>query len=358
MDIRLFDYDLPERFIAQFPVEPRDSSKLMVLDPQSQQISHHIFTEFPDYLQSGDVIVLNDTRVIPARLHATKASGGKAEILLLKQKDPLHWYALVGGKRIRIGSELAINQSDVRARIVENLEGSERLVRFSQEINPWLEDVGEIPLPPYIHERLDEPERYQTIFNRIEGSAAAPTAGLHFTPELLMALRDKGVQFAYVTLHIGLDTFQPVKSETVEAHQIHSEYARLSAENAKIINEAKLAGKRVITIGTTATRVIESAGIISEGGDPANPSAPLAACPWRPVTAFEDYTRLYIYPGYRWRVVDAMLTNFHLPKSSLLMMISAFAGREFILAAYEEAKANEYRFFSFGDAMLIQNRIG
>ncbi len=354
MNVADFDYDLPPELIAQTPVEPRDSSRLMLLDRQTGAIEHHVFREIVDFIDPGDVLVLNSTRVIPARLQAAKESGGAAEILLLRQLSETQWRALVGGKRIRSGTKLYLPQNDIVAEVLEELEESERVIEFSQPINSLLPDLGETPLPPYIHEALADSERYQTVYSREDGSAAAPTAGLHFTADLLLALKEKGVQFAYCTLHIGLDTFKPVKVEQVEAHHIHSERAWLTAENARIINEAKLAGGRVIAVGTTSARTLETAAILSEGGDPADPGADQNACPWRPVIAFAQDTRLFIYPGYRWRVVDALITNFHLPKSTLLMMVSAFAGREQILNAYAAARAQAYRFYSFGDAMLIR----
>ncbi len=355
MKLSEFDYDLPESFIAQTPAEPRDSSRLMLLDRQTGAIEHRVFRDILDYLHPGDVLVLNVTRVIPARLHATKAdTGGAVEVLLLRQLDETRWQALVGGRRVLTGTQLIFGDTGISAEVVEELHESERIVQFNQPINDRLTQLGEMPLPPYIHERLADPERYQTVYNQAEGSAAAPTAGLHFTPELLHALRAKGVQFAQVTLDIGLGTFQPVKAENIRDHHIHSERARLTATDAKIINQAKLAGGLIIAVGTTVVRTLETAGILSEGGDPAHPDAPLEACPWRPVIAFERDTDLFIYPGYRWRVVDAMITNFHLPKSTLLMMISAFAGREHVLNAYETAKREGYRFFSFGDAMFIR----
>ena len=349
-----FDYDLPESFIAQTPADPRDSSRLMALDRQTGAIEHHIFREVINFINPGDVLVLNVTRVIPARLRATKAdTGGGVEVLLLRQLDETCWQALVGGRRVLEGTKLVFGDSGITAEVIKVLHESERIIRFSQPINDWLKQLGEMPLPPYIHTRLDDAERYQTVYSQYEGSAAAPTAGLHFTPDLLHALRAKGVIFAQVTLHIGLGTFQPVKVEDIRDHHIHSERATLSATDAKIINEAKLAGGRVIAVGTTVVRTLETAGILSEGGDPAHPEHSVDACPWRPVLAFERDTDLFIYPGYRWRVVDAMITNFHLPKSTLLMMISSFAGRENVLNAYETAKREGYRFFSFGDAMFI-----
>ncbi len=355
MKLSDFDYDLPESFIAQTPAEPRDSSRLMLLDRQTGQIEHRVFRDILDQINPGDVLVINITRVIPARLHATKAdTGGGVEVLLLRQLDETRWQALVGGRRVQAGTKLIFGDTGISAEVTEELQESERVVRFSQPINDWLGKFGEMPLPPYIHTPLADPERYQTVFSQQEGSAAAPTASLHFTPELLHALRAKGVIFAQVTLHIGLGTFQPVKVEDIEQYHIHSEQAMLSADDARIINEAKLAGGRIIAAGTTVARTLETAGILSEGGDPAHPDEPLDACPWRPVIAFKRDTDLFIYPGYRWRVVDAMITNFHLPKSTLLMMISSFAGREHVLNAYETAKREGYRFFSFGDAMFIR----
>jgi S-adenosylmethionine:tRNA ribosyltransferase-isomerase len=353
MNLNDFDYDLPESFIAQTPVEPRDSSRLMLLNRFTGDIQHRIFRDITDLLRPGDVLVVNDTRVIPARLHATKVNTvGKIEILLLQQLDETHWHVLAGGRQVKKGLTLKFAGADVTATVTEVLEGSERVLMFSQPVNDLLEQLGEAPLPPYIHTRLDNAERYQTVYSREKGSAAAPTAGLHFTPELLVALRDQGVRMAYCTLHVGLDTFQPVRVQEIEKHHIHRERALLTADNAKIINEAKLSGGRIIAVGTTTARTLETAAILSAGGDPAHP-ADLATCPWRPVIAFHRDTDLYIYPGFRWRAVDCLITNFHLPKSTLLMMISSLAGRENVLRAYETAKAEGYRFFSFGDAMFI-----
>ncbi len=354
MNLTDYDYDLPDSFIAQTPADPRDSSRLMLLDRETGTVEHRIFREIADLLDAGDVLVINTTRVIPARLHATKAeTGGSAEVLLLRQLDETRWQVIVGGRRVLEGTKLIFGESGISAEVTEVLHESERVLRFSKPINDWLDQLGEMPLPPYIHTRLDDPERYQTVYSQQQGSAAAPTAGLHFTPDLLHALRSKGVILAQVTLHIGLGTFMPVKEEQIEDHHIHSERAILTAADAKIINEAKLAGGRVIAVGTTVARTLETAGILSEGGDPAHPDQSPDACPWRPVITFDRDTDLFIYPGYRWRVVDAMITNFHLPKSTLLMMISSFAGREHVIAAYESAKREGYRFFSFGDAMFI-----
>jgi len=353
MHINDFDYDLPEHFIAQTPASPRDASKLMLLNRHTSEIQHRVFRDILDELHAGDVLVMNNTRVIPARLAITKETGGKGEILLLRRVDDLRWRALVGGKRIREGMTLQIDGTDVTAEVETIYDGPERLVRFSDPPETILNDAGKLPLPPYIHESVEDEERYQTVYSRHEGSAAAPTAGLHFTPELLTALRDKGIRIAYCTLHIGLDTFQPVKVDQVEDHVIHSEYATLSPTDAEMINKAKLAGGRIIAVGTTSARTLETAGILSAGGDPANPAGSENMCPWRPVMAFEQDTRLFIYPGYKWRVLDGLITNFHLPKSTLLMMISAFAGRDNVMSAYETAKQENYRFFSFGDAMFI-----
>lgn len=355
MDLSLFDYDLPESFIAQTPLEPRDASKLMLIDRRTGQIAHSIFRDIEHELTSRDVLVVNDTRVIPARIFATKEdSGGHVEILLLRQMTDTDWLALVGGRGATVGRRFQLDHSDISAEVIEELESAQRLLRFSQPINDVLETLGQMPLPPYIHERLDDQERYQTVYSHSPGSAAAPTAGLHFTPELLLRLREKGVQIVRCTLHVGLDTFQPVKVDNVLDHKIHSEYARLDSDSARIINETKLAGGRVIAVGTTSARTLETAGILSAGGDPSKPELVTDVCAWRPVIAFEAQTQLYIYPGYQWRVVDAMITNFHLPKSSLLVMLSAFVGRERLLHAYEVAKQHHYRFFSFGDAMFIR----
>ena len=358
MKLSDFDYNLPESFIAQTPAEPRDAAKLLHLNASTGVIHHRIFRELPSLLRSGDVLVMNNTRVLPARLQAAKAeTGGKVEILLLRQQTELDWQALVGGRNVNQDTVLALADSSITAHVMQMQDGSKRVVRFSEPIEEYASAHGAMPLPPYIHTTLDDAERYQTVYSRSEGSAAAPTAGLHFTPELLLGIREMGVQLAYCTLHVGLDTFQPVRVEQIEDHVIHSEYAELTATNANIINQAKLAGGRVIAVGTTSARTLETAGILSEGGDPANPAASDDRCPWRPVIAFEQDTRLFITPGYRWRVVDAMITNFHLPKSTLLMMLSALVGREQLLQTYELAKDNDYRFFSFGDAMFIEARL-
>ena len=340
MRVADFDYHLPAGSIAQQPADPRDSSRLMRLDRRGGEVSHHIFSDIVDMAQAGDVWVMNNTRVIPARLTAHKAdTGGKVEILLLRQIDGRRWRALVGGKNVVQGRRLRFGRSDLAGRVVEVLEKAERILEFNQPLKPFLAKLGEVPLPPYIRADLDDDERYQTVYGEVEGSAAAPTAGLHFTPKLLSSLERKGVKLAYCTLHIGLDTFRPVTARRVAEHRIHREFASLDRRGADIINAAKGAGGRIIAVGTTSARTLETAASLGQSS--------------QTVAAFEGDTSLFIYPGYQWRAVDAMLTNFHLPKSTLLMMLSAFVGRERLLAAYEIAKRENYRFYSFGDAMFI-----
>lgn len=362
-----FDYELPREKIAQHPIEPRDASKLLVLHRESGEVEHRTFRDVGEYVEGGDILVANDSRVIQARLFGSKReTGGRVELLLLERLGPAHWRALAGGKRLQEGTVIMLeghdgNPAGVEATISAVLDGAQREVRFSEPVGPQLEGLGHTPLPPYIHEHLHDPERYQTIYARPEGSAAAPTAGLHFTGDLLLDLREQRVLFETVTLHVGLDTFKPVDVERVADHEIHSEWATLSPDAARRINEAKLAGGRLIAVGTTTARVVESASLRSAGidGSLQRISARDAAgetsniCPWKPVAAFSGHTDLFIYPGYRFRAVDAMITNFHLPRSSLLMMISAFADRELVLRAYQEAIESDYRFYSFGDAMLI-----
>lgn len=335
-----FNYDLPASFIAQTPAEPRDAARLMRLRRGSGAISHHTFADIAAMLAPGDVLVINDTRVIPARLHATKAaSGGKVEILLLRQWDEKRWLALVGGRNVRIGMRLLLADG-CGCTVTACLEKSQRVLEFDQPIAARLPELGQVPLPPYIHAELDDRERYQTVYGRSEGSAAAPTAGLHFTPALLDRIVDKGVQLARCTLHIGLDTFQLIIAEHVTEHKIHSEFAQLDAKNARLINRARAAGGRVIAVGTTSARTLETAAARADD----------LGC----VRPFAGDTSLFIYPGYCWRAVDALITNFHLPRSSLLLMLSAFVGRERLLVAYEAAKRLGYRFYSFGDAMFIE----
>lgn len=335
-----FDYNLPESSIAQTPLEPRDASRLLVLHRSTGELEHKVFRDIKFYLKAGDLLVLNQTRVIPARIFAKKETGGKVELLLLRRRDELTWEALVGGKGLRVGKRMFIEADDgaalkVEAEIIEILDGSERLVKFSEPIEPYFPKIGHVPLPPYIHETLDDPERYQTVFAKESGSAAAPTAGLHFTPQLLDEIQTLGVKIAYVILHVGLDTFAPVTEDDPEEHKIHSEWCELPQETADAINAAKRNGGRVIAVGTTSVRTLESAAAQTV------------------VTQFMGSTSIYILPGYQFKVVDAMITNFHLPKSTLIMLVSAFAGREHILSAYETAIQEGYRFYSFGDAMLI-----
>ncbi len=335
-----FDYDLPESFIAQTPLEPRDSSRLLVLHRDTGQIEHRVFREIGAYLRPNDVLVLNRTRVIPARIYARKETGGRVELLLLRRRDELTWDALVGGKGLSAGKKMQV-ENGPRAEVLQVLNGSERLVRFEQPIEPFFPKVGNVPLPPYIHEKLADPERYQTVYAREPGSAAAPTAGLHFTPRLLDELQAQGVTLAYVTLHVGLDTFAPVTEERPEEHKIHTEWCELPAETADLINSARSKGGRVIAVGTTSVRTLESA---------ARQSFRYGSMTVQP---YSGPTDLFILPGFEFRLVDAMITNFHLPKSTLLMLVSAFAGREQILRTYEVAKQEGYRFYSFGDAMLM-----
>ncbi|NWG34693.1 MAG: tRNA preQ1(34) S-adenosylmethionine ribosyltransferase-isomerase QueA [Chloroflexi bacterium] len=330
-----FDYHLPESLIAQTPVEPRDSSRLLVLNRDTGTLEHRLFRDVGDYLRPNDLLVLNQTRVIPARLFARKETGGRVELLLLRRWDEVTWETLVGGKGLHAGKKIKVEEGPV-AEILDVLNGSERLIRFSEPIEPYFPKVGHVPLPPYIHEELNDPERYQTVYAREPGSAAAPTAGLHFTPRLLEELQVKGVKVAYVILHVGLDTFAPVTEENPEEHKIHTEWCELSQETADLINQTRAAGGRIIAVGTTSVRTLETAANYQ-----------------LPITPFTGPTSLFILPGYPFKLVDAMITNFHLPKSTLLMLVSAFAGRERILETYQIALREGYRFYSFGDAMLI-----
>ncbi len=339
-----FDYDLPPELIAQEPVEPRDSSRLLVLHRNTGAIEHRSFRDIVEYLRPGDLLVANETRVIPARLEARKVpSGGRVELLLLSKLDATRWEALVKGRRVAEGQRLVLAGAAAEGieGVVEAITDSGgRRIRFEQPIDEHLDDIGAVPLPPYIQKPLDDPERYQTVYAQTRGSVAAPTAGLHFTPELLERTRAMGVEWAFVLLHIGLDTFRPVSEEHVEEHAIHTEHCHITPEVAERINSAKREGRRVIAVGTTSVRVLETAA--QEDG---------TVAPW------EGPTDLYIYPGYTFRVVDALITNFHLPRSSLLMLVSAFAGRdagrETILRAYRTAVAERYRFYSLGDSMFI-----
>lgn len=360
-----FDYDLDPKRIAQTPLELRDASRLMVVNRMEGSIVDRHFRDIGDYLSAGDLLIFNDTRVIAARLFARKISspgpgerspreGGRVELLLLNRREDGNWHALVKGKRVRKGTRLTLlepggeRRAGIEATVVGVGDRGERVIAFDPplDIGAVLDRIGTVPLPPYIHTRLDDPERYQTVYAHRLGSAAAPTAGLHFTPELLLALRQQRVEFGFVTLHIGLDTFQPVVAEYVQDHPMHSEFVVLNQQTAQKINQARLAGRRVIAVGTTAVRVLEAA---------AQKAACMSedACAWQTVAAFEGATELFITPGYRFRAVDRLITNFHLPRSTLLMLVSAFAGLDLTRRAYQRAIDNDYRFYSFGDAMMI-----
>ena len=335
-----FYYDLPQELIAQTPLQRRDSSRLMTLDRHSGAIEHHHFYELPDFLREGDCLVLNNSRVLPARLIGRRETGGAAEILLLTDRGDNVWECLVRpGKKLRAGATVSFGDGQLTAQIQEVLPDGNRLVHFQYEgiFLEILEQLGKMPLPPYIKEELADGERYQTVYSKVAGSAAAPTAGLHFTPELLKQVEEKGVQLAYVTLHVGLGTFRPVKEEELETHDMHSEYCEIPPEAAEIINRTKERGGRVICVGTTSCRTLES--FAEEDGR---------------IVPQSGWTNIFIYPGYRFKCLDALITNFHLPESTLIMLVSALAGREQTLAAYREAVKERYRFFSFGDAMLIE----
>ncbi|MBE0409419.1 MAG: tRNA preQ1(34) S-adenosylmethionine ribosyltransferase-isomerase QueA [Anaerolineales bacterium] len=334
-----FDYELPPEYIAQSPIEPRHDARLLVLSRKSGEIKHAIFHEVEKFISPRDLLVLNETRVIPGRLYARKIpTGGRVELLLIKRRDPLTWEALVGGKGLTEAKRFEV-ESGPQGEVVQLLAGSQRVVRFYEPIEPFLKVAGHVPLPPYIHTPLKDPERYQTIYSRTLGSAAAPTAGLHFTTQLINALEMQGVRTVKITLHIGLDTFAPVKEENPRNHEIHSEWVRISLDAAAKINNARKNGGKVIAVGTTSVRSLESAAVTKPQGGIVHP--------------YEGSTDLFILPGYQFKVVDGMITNFHLPRSTLIMLVSAFCGRERILNSYEVAKKEGYRFYSFGDAMLI-----
>lgn len=333
-----FNYHLPPECIAQTPIEPRDHSRLMVLRRDQDVIDDAAFMDVGSYLKAGDLLVVNQTRVIPARLFARKVTGGKVELLLLKRIEPDVWEALVGGKGLKPGVKVTV-ENGPETEILEDLGASRRLIKFLSPIENLLPNVGEMPLPPYIHTPLANPNRYQTVYSKESGSAAAPTAGLHFTPRLMSELEAAGIQIAKVTLHVGLDTFMPVSEDNPLEHVIHSEWCEVTAETAELINRTKEKGGRVIAVGTTSVRTLESAS--------AGSSIP------NRVNAISGPTQLFILPGFEFKVVDAIITNFHLPQSSLIMLVSAFAGREKVLNAYEAAIQRGYRFYSFGDAMLI-----
>ena len=331
-----FDYTLPPESIAQTPVEPRDAARLLFLSRKTGELEHAYFHDIGKFLKPGDLLVVNRTRVIPARLFARKPTGGRVEILLLRREDLLTWDCLVGGKGLVEGKTITIEEGP-SADIVEVLDGSHRRLRFAEPIEPYFPKVGHVQLPPYIHEPLRDPERYQTVYAREPGSAAAPTAGLHFTTRLMDELKNQEVNFAEVTLHVGLDTFAPVTEDNPEEHQIHSEWCEVPPVTVDAVTRARHSGGRIIAVGTTSVRTLESAA--RSGRDS--------------IISYSGPTNLYILPGYRFNLVDAMITNFHLPKSTLIMLVSAFAGREHILHAYEVALQQHYRFYSFGDAMLI-----
>jgi S-adenosylmethionine:tRNA ribosyltransferase-isomerase len=348
-----FDYELPASFIAQTPAEPRDSSRLLVLHRDSGAVEHRIFRELGEYLNKDDLLVLNETRVLPARIYARKETGGRVELLLLQREDDRTWQCLVGGKWLRVGTKVKVEYGPT-AELIDKEDGSQRLIKFSEPIEPFLPQVGNVPLPPYIHKKLNDPERYQTVYAREPGSAAAPTAGLHFTPRLLTELQQEGVKIAYVTLHVGLDTFAPVTENDPTEHRIHTEWCQITQETAEVINQTRAAGGRVVAVGTTSVRTLESAASRRNRALSTEQISNNEILKKEyQLSPFTGPTSLFILPGYQFKVVDSMLTNFHLPKSTLLMLVSAFAGRERILKTYESAKKAGYRFYSFGDAMLI-----
>lgn len=341
MKVSDFDFYLPEELIAQCPLKERDSSRFMVVDRKTGEIEHKVFHDVIDYLEKGDTLVLNNTRVMPARLIGEKEeTGRKIEFLLLKRIEGDKWECLAKpGKKAKVGAMFTFGEGKLKAVVREiGLEGN-RVIEFIYNgiFEEILDELGQMPLPPYIHEKLDDRERYQTVYSKEKGSAAAPTAGLHFTEDLLEKIREKGVNIAFVTLHVGLGTFRPVKVESIDEHIMHSEYYELDEENAKIINDTKKRGNRVIAVGTTSTRTLETIG--NENGE---------------VRAQSGWTNIFIFPGYKFNIVDALITNFHLPESTLIMLVSALAGKENIMNAYKKAVEEKYRFFSFGDSMFIR----
>jgi len=346
------DYTLPQELIAQEPIEPRDRSRLLVLHRDTGRIEHRLFHDVVEYLRAGDLLVANESRVIPARLYGHKSpSGGKVELLLLRKLDGDRWLALAGGATTRPGTIIRLDApagpSNLTAEIIGTGDRGERTLAFSEPVEDYFEELGHVPLPPYIHQPLVDPERYQTVYARTPGSAAAPTAGLHFTGDLMLELRNQGVKLDFVTLHVGLDTFRPITEPVIEEHEIHREWCQLAPATAERINQTKVMGDRVVSVGTTSVRVLETSarqGLL-QGSD--------GTCPWRHVSPFEGFTDLYITPGFQFRLVDTLITNFHLPKSTLLALVMSFAGEENIRRAYQAAIDERYRFFSFGDAMLI-----
>ena len=341
MKVSDFKYELPEELIAQTPTKTRDESRLMILNRKEQTIEHRIFKDIIDYLKPGDVLVRNNTKVIPARLYGKKETGAKVEFLLLNNIEDDIWETIVRpGNKLHVGTEVIFGDGILRAKILEVMPGGTRKVKFQYDgiFNEILDKIGLMPLPPYIHERLEQKDRYQTVYAKYQGSAAAPTAGLHFTEELLDKIQEKGIEIANVTLHVGIGTFRPVKEDTVEAHKMHSEHFYIKQEDADKINKAKDEKRRIIAVGTTSCRVLESIADEKTGK----------------VKPIEGDTQIFIYPGYKFKCIDGLITNFHLPESTLLMLVSALAGRDYIMKAYEEAVKEKYRFFSFGDAMFIQ----
>ena len=341
MKVSDFNFDLPEELIAQHPLEKRDASRLMVLDKNTGVIEHKSFHDVIEYLNEGDTLVLNNTRVMPARLIGEKeGTGGKIEFLLLKRIEGDKWECLAKpGKRAKIGQTFTFGEGKLKCKVVDIIEEGNRIIEFSYEgiFEQVLDELGEMPLPPYITEKLDDRERYQTVYSKEKGSAAAPTAGLHFTNELLEEIKSKGINIAYLTLHVGLGTFRPVKVDDINEHIMHSEYYHLDKENADIINETKKRGNKIIAVGTTSTRTLETIG--DENGF---------------VREQSGWTDIFIYPGYKYRVIDQLITNFHLPESTLIMLVSALAGKENVMNAYNTAVKERYRFFSFGDSMIIK----
>ena len=335
-----FDYELPEELIAQHPAAQRDDSRLLVMDKYTGTVEHRVFRDIVNYLHAGDVLVLNNTKVIPARIFGVKEGGSaKIEVLLLKRDDdlPNTWEVLVHpGKRAKVGTVIGFGEGRLKGEVIANTSAGRKVTfHFDGIFEEILEELGTMPLPPYIHEQLEDQNRYQTVYAKVDGSAAAPTAGLHFTTELLETLRQNGIEIEEVLLHVGLGTFKPVSEEDIEDHEMHSEYYEISQETADRINKAKAEGRRIISVGTTSTRALESAA--KDGR----------------LQAGSGWTNIFIYPGYKWQIIDGLITNFHLPKSTLMMLVSALSTREHILAAYKEAVAQRYRFFSFGDAMFI-----
>ncbi len=341
MKVSDFDFYLPEELIAQHPLEKRDTSRLMVLDKETGEIEHKVFKDIVGYLNEGDTLVLNNTRVMPARLIGAKeGTGGKIEFLLLKRLEGDKWECLAKpGKSAKPGRRFEFGNGKLKCEVLEVLETGNRVIEFEYDgiFEEVLDSLGEMPLPPYIHERLEDRERYQTVYSKEKGSAAAPTAGLHFTEELLKEIKEKGINIVYLTLHVGLGTFRPVQVDDINDHIMHSEFYQLSKESADIINNTKKNGKRVIAVGTTSTRTLET--IAGEDGK---------------VKEASGWTDIFIYPGYKYKVVDNLITNFHLPESTLIMLVSALAGRDHVINAYNEAVKEKYRFFSFGDAMFIK----